>query len=203
MIEFGYPRQKISVLNNAYFQPVYDGCADARSYILYVGRLVEHKGVDVLIRAVADLAIPVLIVGDGPERPKLEALSKRLNAKSVEFLGFQPMAEANKLYAGAMLAVIPSRWYENGPLVILEAYAHGTPVVGADIGAIPEFIEEGKTGYLFETNNPHSLRQVLRRALSDPDELRRMGEIAHRLVRERYSPELYAQKLESILESVL
>jgi glycosyltransferase involved in cell wall biosynthesis len=203
MIEFGYSPDKITVLNNAYFGSTHVINSNNRSYILYVGRLAKHKGVDLLIAVASNISIPVLIVGDGPERPNLESLANRMGAKQVRFLGFQPIEKVNELYCGASLTVIPSRWYENGPLVILESYANGTPVIGAHIGAIPEFIEEGKSGYLFEANSAESLQQVLQRALTDPTALQRMGAYAKKMVRERYSPELYAQKIERILENVI
>ncbi len=205
MIEFGYDPVKITTLNNAFFssergQPKEEA---ARTGLLFAGRLAHEKGVDLLIQAAPHLSVPVWIAGDGPARAELEALAHEVGAAREMFLGFQQPAAMHERFARAHALVFPSRWYENGPLVILEAYAHGTPVIGADIGAIPEFIEEGKTGYLFEANNPDSLRQVLQRALADPAGLRRMGEYARRLVQERYSPERYVEKLEKILESVL
>ncbi len=204
MIEFGYEPGKIITLNNAYFAPgELAPAGQPRIGVLFAGRLAYEKGVDLLIRAAAGLYAPVWIAGDGPARPELEALARQVGADQIAFLGFQPLAALQTLYAQAQVVVLPSRWYENGPLVILEAYANGTPVVGANIGAIPEFIEEGKTGYLFEANNPDSLRLVLQGGLADPQGLRRMGESARRLVRERYSPDIYVQKLEKILESVL
>lgn len=205
MIEFGYDPAKITTLNNAFFSSAKQQPAEEapRTGLLFAGRLAHEKGVDLLIRAAAGLSAPVWIAGDGPARPELESLARQVGANNAIFLGFQQPVAVQTLLAQSHALVFPSRWYENGPLVILESYANGTPVIGANIGAIPEFIEEGETGYLFEANNADSLRQVLQQALADPEALQRMGSHARRLVQERYSPEQYVIKLEKILESVL
>ncbi|MFX1410559.1 MAG: glycosyltransferase [Promethearchaeota archaeon] len=203
MIEYGYAPAKITTVHNAYF-----GHADSprdlpRTHILYVGRLAHEKGIDLLVRAAAGLEVPVVIAGDGPERARLESLADEVGARNVRFVGFQPQEVIADLYSRALVAILPSRWYENGPLVILEAYAQATPVVGADIGAIPEFVEEGQTGLLFRANDADDLRAVLQRCLADREKLAQMGQKARQRVITTYSPEQYVQSLESILESVL
>lgn len=204
MIAFGYAPEKFTTLPNAYFGPLLAHQATNEPWVLYVGRLSYEKGVDLLVKAAKGLNAEVFIAGDGPARSELEGLAAQLGVSDrVRFLGFQTFAQVQELYARAWVNVLPSRCYENGPLVILEAYAQGTPVVAAAIGALPEFVEEGKTGCLFTANDADSLREVLQRCLARPDWLREMGENARQQVIQRYSPEQYAQGLESILERVI
>jgi len=203
MIENGYSKNKFHVLHNAYFYRITQEHVGPRQYVLFVGRLSPEKGIDLLIEAAKGLKVPVKIVGDGPARPALETQSRYLKLDNVQFLGFQRPERVTALYQGAIVNVLPSRWYENGPLVILEAYAHETPVVGANIGAIPEFIAEGKTGRLFEADNAASLHQVLADCLAHPEDVRAMGRSAREHVIDQYSPENYVQGLESILERVI
>ena len=204
MIAFGYASEKLTTLPNAYFGPSLAHREMTEPLILYVGRLSHEKGVDLLVKAARGLKTPVCIVGDGPARPDLEELADALGvADQVKFLGFQTFAQVQELYARAWVNVLPSRWYENGPLVVLEANAQGTPVVASAMGALPEFVEEGKTGCLFTANDAESLREVLQRCLARPDWLREMGENARQRVIQRYSPERYAQGLETILERVI
>lgn len=203
MIEYGYAPTKITTLHNAYFGHVASPRDLPRTHVLYVGRLAREKGIDLLVRATAGLEVPVVVAGDGPERARLESLADEVEAHNVRFVGFQPPGVVADLYNRALVKVLPSRWYENGPLVILEAYAQATPVVGADVGAIPEFIEENRTGVLFRANDADDLRAVLKRCLADRDRLAQMGQTARQRVIAEHSPERYVQGLESILESVL
>jgi glycosyltransferase involved in cell wall biosynthesis len=149
------------------------------------------------------LEAEVVIAGDGPERAALESLADELGARNIQFIGFQPPEVIGDLYNRALLTVVPSRWYENGPLVILESYDKATPVIGADIGAIPDFVQEGQTGFLFRANDADDLHAVLQSCLADREKLLQMGQRAKRHVAEDYSPKRYVKRLETILESVL
>jgi glycosyltransferase involved in cell wall biosynthesis len=129
---------------------------------LYVGRLTKAKGVDILIDAVKnidDSEIECHILGKGGER---ESLEKRAgDDERILFHGFVSEEELQNQYALADYTVVPSRWYENSPMVIYESFAKRTPVIGADIGGIPELVTENITGHLFEPNNPNSLAMIM------------------------------------------
>jgi glycosyltransferase involved in cell wall biosynthesis len=203
MVEYGYAQEKIHLLPNAYFGHVPEPEGSKREHILFAGRLSPEKGVDLLIRAVKNLKVVVNIAGDGPERERLHGLAKEINARNVNFLGFLNAGELGRLYQSALVTVLPSRWYENGPLVVLESYANSTPVVGARIGAIPEFIEDGKTGLLFTPNDADNLHIVLQYCLTHPGSLKRMGETALRRVKAENSQAAYLKGLEKILNDVV
>ena len=200
MVEHGYAGQKISVLPNAYFGSLPGSSGARREHVLFAGRLSSEKGVDLLVRAAVGLGAPVLIAGDGPERARLQALAEQVGAQNVRFLGFLNGADLAQLYQTALLTVLPSRWYENGPLVVLESFANATPLVGARIGAVPEFVTEGQTGSLFAANDSADLQRVLKTCLAQPDALARMGSTAFSYVSANFSPGAYLDGLESILQ---
>lgn len=133
--------------------------------VLYTGQLHARKGVDLLIKAFSELkddSLRLDILGKGPDRIALEQLAS--NDDRIRFHGFVSESQLEQFYAQADLAVVPSRWYDNSPLVIYESYSQGTPVLGANIGGIPELIDQGNTGYLFEPDNIHSLKDSLLKA---------------------------------------
>jgi glycosyltransferase involved in cell wall biosynthesis len=138
--------------------------------VLFAGQLTVLKGVDVLVDAVRqieglDLRLDVL--GKGPERESLER--RAAGDERIEFHGFVPDETLESFYERAHLTVVPSRWYDNSPMVIYESYAHGTPVLGAEIGGIPELIDEGETGYTVPTEDPAALAAQLRHTRADID----------------------------------
>jgi glycosyltransferase involved in cell wall biosynthesis len=203
MVEYGYAPDKIHLLPNAYFGQVPGPEGAKREHILFAGRLSPEKGGDLLVRAAKNLKAMVNIAGDGPERERLQALAKQIGVNNVKFPGFLNASELSCLYQNALVTVLPSRWYENGPLVVLESYANATPVVGARIGAIPEFVDEGKTGLLFAPNDADDLHDVLQYCVTHPESLRPMGEAALSVVKAKYSPTAYIEELEDILNDAV
>jgi glycosyltransferase involved in cell wall biosynthesis len=153
--------------------------------VLYVGRLESVKGVDVLIRAMEDVAtvIPsaqLLVVGDGSERQSLQQLSERLGlADHITFAGWLPPAGVRNSYRAAQVVAIPSVWPENLPTVAIEALATGRPIVGSDIGGIPELIVDGLTGMLVEPRDSGALASCLAEVLSDTALANRMARAAY------------------------
>lgn len=124
-------------------------------YILYYGRLSKEKGLETLIKAVPQ-TIKLKIAGGGP----LENMMGELPA-NIEYVGFKSGDELKKLIQSAKFSIYPSEWYENCPFSIIESISFGTPVIGANIGGIPELIESGRTGLLFEAGNVEDLRDKI------------------------------------------
>jgi len=170
------------------------------NYVLYLGRLSAEKGVDLLLQAVAGTNIRVKIVGTGPEEKKLRELAEQLGLANIEWLGFKDGTELQTLIAQAQALVVPSKWYENCPLVALEALAAGTPVIGARIGGIPELIQDGQTGYLFSPNRPAELRDKLKLIMTHPATTEAMSRQA-RVEAAKYSIDRYYQQLKTIYET--
>jgi glycogen(starch) synthase len=147
--------------------------------VLYAGRLSPEKGIEEL--AAATRGLNLVVAGDGPLRPLVPSA-----------LGFVPHAELERLYARAAAVVLPSH-REGLPLCVLEAMAHGRPVVASAVGGIPELVEDGVTGFLVPPGDVAALRAALERLLADPVLRRRMGREGRRRVAERCSRERVAE----------
>lgn len=201
-IEWGWPREKFAYIPNYVnandFKPVYE----PGEYFLYFGRLSVEKGIATLIRAVAASRTTLKIAGTGPEEERLRTLAAQSNA-SVEFLGYQSGASLHDLIARARAVVLPSEWFENAPMSVLESCALGKPVIGARIGGIPEMIEPGVTGWLFESGQVDALAKMLSDAASLPDStISRMGRAARAMVEERFNREGYVRSILDLYSSL-
>lgn len=126
-------------------------------YAVFVGRLAAEKGVHSLLSAWKQLPenIPLKILGDGPLRPAVEAAAR--DNRNVEFLGHRSMDEVYRWVGEAACMVFTSTGYESLSKTLIEAMAVGTPVIGADVASIPEIVETGRTGFLFEGGNAGDL----------------------------------------------
>lgn len=160
MLKNRFADNRIAVLRN-YSKFSKNICAGKEDYILYYGRLSEEKGIRTLLKAVPGY-VKFKIAGRGPLEKLLVNLSE-----NVEFVGFKTGDELKKLIRRAKFTVYPSEWYENCPFSIIESISFGTPVIGANIGGIPELIDNGKTGLLFEAGNVTDLRTSIERLYND------------------------------------
>jgi glycosyltransferase involved in cell wall biosynthesis len=165
--------------------------------VVYVGRLSEEKGVDVLVEAVArSRSLRASVVGDGPARGSLERLTDELGVGDrVRFLGRLPAAGVLDALRAAAVAVVPSRWYENMPIAVLEAFAAGVPVVGTDLGGLPELIDAGRHGMLVPPDDPLALADALESFTADPERAHGMGAAARASVEERFAPAAHLERL--------
>lgn len=128
-----------------------------KDYVLYFGRFSEEKGIVTLIQAAKELPdVQFIFAGTGPLEESIKGVQ---NIKNV---GFQKGEALEKLIREAKFSVYPSEWYENCPFSVMESQMYGTPVLGADIGGIPELIRVGQTGELFESGNKEELKSNIR-----------------------------------------
>jgi glycogen(starch) synthase len=159
-------------------------------YVVAVGRLVVQKGFDVLLEAFAALDatdVDLIIAGEGPARPALEAARDRLGlAARVHLLGETDPDRVAALYRGAVLVACPSRW-EGLPLVCLEAMASGRPVVATAVDGIPDAVRDGETALLVSPEDPDALARALAALIGDPGRRARFGARGRVLVGERYA----------------
>ena len=185
-------REKTVVLHNFVEQTEATG-QEKQDYVLYFGRLAPEKGVLDLLQAAKHLPdIPFVLAGSGPLAQQIRGLP------NVTWLGFQSGEKLKRLIRGARFAVCPSRWYENCPLSIMESISLGTPVLGADIGGIPELILPGQTGMLFESGNAAGLERAIRQLWENRPLLEQMTEACHE---NRFdSPARYARKFLALVQ---
>lgn len=131
---------------------------EKENYYCYVGRLSHEKGIKTLIKAAQKLPYKLVIIGGGPLSDELKNETTNTN---IEFVGYKQWDEIKEIVSKARFSVIPSEWYENNPLSVIEAQCLGTPVLGARIGGIPELIENNVTGMIFENRNVNDLTSKL------------------------------------------
>lgn len=159
------------------------------NYAVYVGRLSHEKGVHTLIEAWKDIDIHLKIIGDGPLKNELMSLpAERL--KNIEFCGYLDRDHILEIVSDAIFQVVPSEWYEGFPMVLLEAFACGTPVIGSNIGSISEIVVNGKTGLKFKPGDPDSLKTTVESLLSDKDKLQALRITSREAFDNKYSKEI-------------
>lgn len=136
-----------------------------KDYILYFGRYSDEKGIGTLIEVCKSMPdMQFVFAGNGPLENTVN------NVSNIKNVGFQIGDKLEKLIREARVSVYPSEWYENCPFSVMESQMYGTPVLGANIGGIPELIDVGKTGELFESGNEVDLKEKLLEILEKSDE---------------------------------
>lgn len=127
-------------------------------YYCFIGRLSHEKGAATLIEAASRLPYKLVVIGGGPLSEELRMKSEE--SSQIEFVGFKQWDEIKEIVGKSRFSVIPSEWYENNPLSVIEAQCLGTPVLGAKIGGIPELIS-AETGMTFESRNVDNLTKKI------------------------------------------
>ena len=164
---------------------------DLRNFAVFPAgrfRLSEEKGVNTLLEVAVQLPYTLKIAGGGPLVEELK--SKYAGCKNIEFLGHLNAGQVRQYLSEARFSVIPSEWYENNPLSVIESLCFGTPVVGARIGGIPELISPS-TGFLFRSGDSDSLKKTLQAAWNSPFDYRQIAEQSI----ERFDRKAYLQKI--------
>jgi glycosyltransferase involved in cell wall biosynthesis len=200
MAQYRIDSEKIEFLPNGIDTSQYRPSYADRDYILYFGRLSKEKGLDTLLSAYKALKVgmPLKIVGTGPYEDTL-----RMQYPEAEFAGYRSGNDLKRLIAEASFTVVPSECAENCSMAILESMAYGKPVVGSNIGGIPEQIEDGKSGLLFEKGNADDLGKKMLRLIQDKSLRREMGEAGRRIVEEKYSLITHCNDLVGIYEKLI
>jgi glycosyltransferase involved in cell wall biosynthesis len=207
--------KKLTVIYNSFdprkfasVRPAPDGSARERNGAVlgFVGRLADQKGCEFLIEAMpavvqAHPRARLRIIGDGPERPRLEALVNRLELRdTVQFLGYQPSSA--EVLAGFDALIVPSI-FDVHPLVAVEGMACGLPVIASAVGGLAETVVDGTTGFLVPPRRPDELASAINRLLASDALRRSMGVEARKRALEKFSPEVcvaaYASEYRALL----
>ncbi len=195
-VEGGMSAEKIVVKPN--FAVVsYDGELK-RAGGLFVGRLSQEKGIDVMLAAVQQCPeVTVRVAGEGPEAHKVRAHT------GIVPLGLRSRSETLDEMRRAEYLLLPSICYENFPLTVVEAFASGLPVIASRLGAMAELIADGQTGLLFDPGSAEDLAVKIKWAEANRDRMHEMGEAARAVYESRYTPEQNHSQLMGIYASAI
>lgn len=204
VIEFGINGERIfhipTFVDSRYYSPRYDG----DNYFVYIGRVSQEKGLRTLVEAMKNIRTSkLLIVGEGELKTCLEGYTSRKNISNIEFLGHLSGEALKSVVRDSRFVVLPSEWHENCPASILEAFALGKPVIGSNIGGIPELITDGVDGILFEPGNSEELSAKISYLLNAAHLVPQMGENARKKVEEKYNPEVYYHRLMGVYRKLV
>ncbi|MGA0197542.1 MAG: glycosyltransferase family 4 protein [Prochlorotrichaceae cyanobacterium] len=201
-IEGGFPSEKIFVKPNFVYPDPGVGHGKG-GYALFVGRLSVEKGLDTLLEAwpLLEHSYPLKIVGDGPWAPYVESLAAQYS--HIQWLGRRPMAEVHELMGNATFLIFTSKWYETFGRVAVEAFAKGTPVVAANIGAIAELVKDQYTGLLFSPGNAVDLAAKISWMLVHPKTVAEMRQNARAEFEAKYTASANYQRLMEIYSMVI
>ena len=174
-------------------------------YAFFFGRLSVEKGIMNLLKAFSmQKEGDLYIAGDGPEKENILSYIKDNDLSGrVKMLGFLSQDDVKKYVSKSSFVVVPSIWYENCPYSILEAFAIGKPVIGSEIGGIPELIKDGINGYLYEYNDVNKLSELINNMFINKDLREKMGKNARKIVEEKYSLDAYYENLMKIYEKLV
>ncbi|MCP4689484.1 MAG: glycosyltransferase family 4 protein [Desulfobacterales bacterium] len=204
LIEFRFDAGKVVHVPNFVDETAFAPKYSHEGYFIYLGRLSEEKGILTLVEAMREVPGGELrIIGTGPLESEIREKIAAHGLKNVRLLGFRSGDDLKKLIRDCMFSVIPSEWYENGSISLLESLAYGKPVVGADIGGIPEHLTHGEDGLVFRSRDPGDLSEKINWMLENSDQLVRMGKNARKRVDGIYSQESHVDKIIELYESVL
>ena len=209
LVKGGFPEEKIvqwpTFIDVSEVVPAYEN----KGYFIFFGRLSREKGLENLIRALGRMKhteAKLLLVGKADDAYD-EVLKREIEQAGVgdrvQFTGFVSGKPLSDLVDGAVAAVHPAIWFENMPNSILEAYAHGKPVISTKIGSIPEIVDDGKTGVLCEIKDAEGLAQAMDSLMDKPDLAEAMGRAAREKCEREYSPEKYYERFDVLCKQLL
>ena len=202
LIEWGWPAEQLVHIRNFFDADLWSPTYRGGNYFLYFGRLAPEKGLPTLLKAAARAGVPLKIAGSGTVGPQLMRLAEKLSL-DVEFFPHLSVERLATLIAGARATVLPSEWYENSSLAILESGACGKPVIAADIGGNPESVRPDENGWLFPSGDVQALTDRLISIAAMPEsQLQAMGERSRQLVCTEYSRDRYFDAMSALYRSL-
>jgi len=169
-------------------------------YVAFVGRVSPEKGITTFRQAAESLPdVPMRAAGSYDGNEQLVARAPG----SLEFLGQVDRNHLDSFYANSRIVVLPSVCYEGFPMILPEAMLRGKPVIASRIGGIPEIVDDGVTGLLFEPGNAEDLAEMIRYLWERPELCRQMGQAGREKVLREYTPERYYKRLMAVYERAI
>jgi glycosyltransferase involved in cell wall biosynthesis len=204
-IEMGIPADRIRVVPHFLDAPIgVHPDVPEEGYFLFLGRLSPEKGVWQLLQAWHLLkhgTAKLVIAGDGPERARLEHVSREQGLKNVEFRGYVSGRDQVTLWQGARALIVPSIWEEPFGLVVLEAWAHGRPALVSNRGGLPEIVTDPAAR--FSPDHPEDIAALLDRYCTNPQALNRMAAIGLERLQQNYSRALWLSRINQVYQETL
>ncbi len=203
LIEFGFNRNKIEVLPHFIKQEqIIEQNNYSENYILYFGRLSKEKGPVVLLKAMQKVKnIKLKLAGTGPQEKELKDYVQKNNMDNVEFLGYLKGEKLKEAILNSLFVIMPSVFYETFGLTVLESYTYGKSVIASNIGALPELVQEGKTGLLFESGNSDNLAQKINKMLQSREKIENMGSMGKEFSK-KFNRDDYYEKIKEIYKRI-
>ena len=205
MIEDGIPENKIKALHNFVELKDYDLEVSDEEYALYFGRLSKEKGILNLINAFTKLKEGKLyIAGEGPEKETIEKIIKENNLEDrIKLLGFLNADQMKDTIRKCKFVIVPSIWYENCPYSVMETLAIGKPVIGANIGGIPELVKNEQSGLTYKYDNIDDLANKMETLFNNEELVTEYGTNAKKQANELYGKDIYYKNIMSIYEKLV
>ncbi|QCU73928.1 glycosyltransferase family 4 protein [Pseudoalteromonas distincta] len=200
-VEAGWPKHKIIVKPNFIIDP-FDGAKSITKtggYALFVGRLSEEKGIDVLLNAWANINLPLKLIGTGP----FKGVLKNNTQNNIEYLGLKDKPEVLELIKNADFVVMPSTWYEGLPMVLIESFCCGTPALVSNIGSMQEVVTAEVSGLHFEVGNSSDLQNKVQWIINNPAEIKRFGCNARNEFLNKYTSDINKYQLLNIYQQAI
>lgn len=195
-IEFGIDPQRVSALPNFLDRnmPKSQWTQDHETYYLYFGRLSVEKGIMTLVKAAERTKVRLYIAGTGDQEEEIRSYIKKHDLKNISLLGFKQGQELSSLVGNAKAVVLPSEWYENGPYSAIEALRLGRPLIGSDIGGIPELIRGN--GFCFQPGSVNSLAHAIEHMENlNQQEYQGKKENSRKLFQDKYTASYHYDRL--------
>jgi glycosyltransferase involved in cell wall biosynthesis len=194
--QFGYQKKPVLVQPYTLDLKTYEPCYGPSDYFIFMGRLTHEKGVHFLLDAAKTIqGADLYILGTGPLENELSKRVQDEKLKHVKILGYKSGDELRELVRRAKFTVVTSEWHDNSPLVIYESLALGNPVVGARMGGIPELIEEGVDGFVYERGDLQTFVNHVNYLIQNPDKTMAMGINARQKAERLFGFEEHYKKL--------
>ena len=213
-IQYGFPASKMHLSNLCYDINVVDDfirkyesdegqtATGKDKFILYVGRIETIKGIETLLKAMEGTGVKLKIAGTGAYADQMKTFISEKGMDNVEILGFQDKPSVFRLTMLCSFVVCPSEWYENYPYSVIESLLFSKPVVGADIGGIPELVINGKTGLLHQPGDVQELRNRIMQLWQNEDLVQELGKQARIHAFSRVNFDKHWTFLENIIDNL-
>jgi glycosyltransferase involved in cell wall biosynthesis len=203
LVAGGVPKEKIHICGN-FVNEFTEAPAAKHRYALYLGRLSAEKGLITLLAAARSVPeLPLKIAGTGPLEVDLRKALGEPGMDHIELVGHVAGETKRRLITEALCTVVPSEWYENFPLSVVESLALGTPVIASRMGGLPDLIEHGRTGLLFQAGDAEALAECLRRISDSEAGTYEMAVNALARARERFTPQRHLEQLLEIYRDAI